>query len=1035
MTSERSQSSEQESGGGANVARRKAAERLGQTIRRKYELESVLGVGGMATVYAARHRNGARVAIKIMHAEFAREDGVKKRFLREGYVANKVDHPGVVKIVDDDETEHGEPFLVMELLEGETLQQLWKRRKRKVPPTEALAIAAQILDVLVPFHEQNIIHRDLKPANIFICPENVVKLLDFGVAQLREAGEAMTRAGTALGTPSFMSPEQAMGKSDQLDGRSDVFSVGATLYAVLSGKRLHHGRSDNEAFILAATQPAPSLARVAPELDVELIALVDRSLQWDRRKRFPDVAEMRDGCVALLEKLGGQVPLTLSRPPPAPVSERPSQPTIGASPVGLRGRESPRLGDPTRRSSIPESLAPGSSPPSSPSIAPRAPVARGSRAGPVVGNGPGPRGRAIPPPPPQAAARPGLAPVESAAEVELGEGGALEGQHLVLEDADGAKDRLADLFQRIERALPALRQYGFEHPEGKQRLRVIHRIFLEALEDEPHGLKLEVHPFCLTREGATVWEPAAPLDLVPYNLTLATVDTLVLLPGLTEEELSRLLESILLDPTRDEDSDIAAALWEASFQHIEFTLREEFVEADANQEVRFFKETADLEKMAREDLAEAAATAVATDRRALSLMHEATASLGLEASARSALNLELTGDDQRWHERYLDLIVPAFIDAAMRDDQALMIEPVRQYSWRLVQRAAFRELAELHEGLLDRATTNPQAARWGVTPRLLTEALFPGPVLKVLIDAAREGRPASLAPSSLRRPSVAPSSGIPSAAPPGPGDAAAERAVILNGLRTSLTYLGDQHTLAILKLADAAGPGDLADVLLDYVEIHLVSHREAVVTMLDDLAPPLAQRMLAALTASGSDRSVAMLKPLLMSPNPALRCEATALLGTDAEELGKQLLRLLESSDPRLRAAALTTMVRHQVRAAGPGLVRLIETEGFTERTLQEQEQMFLTLYALNAARAESLLVTILDQHGMLADERIDRTRALAARILGDQADSARPIEALENAARRRPWNTQELRMAAGAACEAIGGRLRGQHAMGEVEP
>ncbi|MEQ9318128.1 MAG: serine/threonine-protein kinase, partial [Polyangiaceae bacterium] len=182
-SSQSSQESTQQTGTGAKEIRRKANERVGQWINRKYCLESLLGVGGMATVYAARHRNGSRAALKILHAEFAREEGVKTRFLREGYVANKVDHPGVVRILDDDETQQGEPFLVMELLEGETLQQLWKRRQRKLPPVEALSIAGDLLDTLVPFHEQNIIHRDIKPANIFITGEGVVKLLDFGVAQ------------------------------------------------------------------------------------------------------------------------------------------------------------------------------------------------------------------------------------------------------------------------------------------------------------------------------------------------------------------------------------------------------------------------------------------------------------------------------------------------------------------------------------------------------------------------------------------------------------------------------------------------------------------------------------------------------------------------------------------------------------------------------------------------------------------------------------------------------------------------------------
>src|SRR6202042_2540683 len=164
---------------------------------------------------------------------------------------------------------------------------------------EGLWIAAELLDVLKGFHEQGIVHRDIKPANIFITRENVVKLLDFGVARMREASGEATRAGTALGTPSFMAPEQAMGLADGVDGRADIFSVGATLYALLSGQRLHQGRTDNEAFILAATTPAPSLARVAPDLPVEVIGIVDKALAWDKRSRFDNATHMREEILRL----------------------------------------------------------------------------------------------------------------------------------------------------------------------------------------------------------------------------------------------------------------------------------------------------------------------------------------------------------------------------------------------------------------------------------------------------------------------------------------------------------------------------------------------------------------------------------------------------------------------------------------------------------------------------------------------------------------------------------------------------------------
>src|SRR5262245_19957290 len=204
----------------------RARARVGGTVNAKWRLDALLGVGGMASVYAATHRNGSRAALKILHTEFARDPGIRERFLREGYVANKVDHPGRVAILDDDVTEQDEPFLVMELLEGETVQQLWKRKARKVPLGEALWIAGEVLDTLQCFHEQGIVHRDLKPANIFLTKDNEVKLLDFGVARVLD-GSGKTLAGTALGTPSFMAPEQAMGRIEEVDGRADMFSVGA----------------------------------------------------------------------------------------------------------------------------------------------------------------------------------------------------------------------------------------------------------------------------------------------------------------------------------------------------------------------------------------------------------------------------------------------------------------------------------------------------------------------------------------------------------------------------------------------------------------------------------------------------------------------------------------------------------------------------------------------------------------------------------------------------------------------------------------
>jgi len=284
----------------------RALARVGSLIKGTWRVDALLGVGGMASVYAATHRDGKRGALKILHPEFARSPDIRERFLQEGYVANTIEHRGRVAILDDDITEEGEPFLVMELLEGETVHQMWERNNRKIQAVDALWIAAEVLDTLASFHEKGIVHRDLKPANIFITTEGTVKILDFGVARLKDMGVDHARAGQALGTPSFMAPEQAIGLTDGIDGRADIFSVGATLFLMLSGQRVHEGRSENDAHILAATTAAPSLSRVAPDLPREVSSLVDRALAWEPRNRFQSALDMRAECLRIMAMLGGQ---------------------------------------------------------------------------------------------------------------------------------------------------------------------------------------------------------------------------------------------------------------------------------------------------------------------------------------------------------------------------------------------------------------------------------------------------------------------------------------------------------------------------------------------------------------------------------------------------------------------------------------------------------------------------------------------------------------------------------------------------------
>jgi serine/threonine-protein kinase len=276
----------------------RALERVGTVLDEKWTLERILGSGGMGAVYAARHRNGARAAVKVLHPELARRADVRERFLREGYAANRVEHRGAVQVLDDDIVkegpEEGTAYLVMEILEGESLEE---RIDRGPPLTELelLPILDDVLAVLEAAHEHGVIHRDLKPANLFLNKDPAgpgVKVLDFGLARLEEA-RSVTGIGLALGTPSFMAPEQANGRSTEIDARTDLFAVGATAFSILAGRGVHQAEGLLELVARMGTLPAPKLGEVAPHVSEEVARIVDRALEFKREDRYQSAAEMR----------------------------------------------------------------------------------------------------------------------------------------------------------------------------------------------------------------------------------------------------------------------------------------------------------------------------------------------------------------------------------------------------------------------------------------------------------------------------------------------------------------------------------------------------------------------------------------------------------------------------------------------------------------------------------------------------------------------------------------------------------------------
>jgi tRNA A-37 threonylcarbamoyl transferase component Bud32 len=285
------------------------AARLGEVLEGRWTLDALVGLGGSAAVYAARDGD-ERVAVKVLHPELSRSQTATDRFRREAEALRSAKHEAVPRVRGEGVTADGCAFLVMELLEGESVDARRRRFGGKLPPAEVVQVAMVVLDVLAAVHARGILHRDIKPRNVLWLDDGTVRLIDFGIAKVvREgAGDTPTRTGTLPGSLAFMSPEHALGVPSELDARTDLWSLGATMFVLLSGRPVHESQTDVEALARAASQEARSLGVVVSGLPPPLVSLVDRALAFDRRERFPSAAAMRDALLALGSSAGAGAP-------------------------------------------------------------------------------------------------------------------------------------------------------------------------------------------------------------------------------------------------------------------------------------------------------------------------------------------------------------------------------------------------------------------------------------------------------------------------------------------------------------------------------------------------------------------------------------------------------------------------------------------------------------------------------------------------------------------------------------------------------
>ncbi len=269
--------------------------RVGETIAEKYRVLRLLGAGGMGAVYEAEHVFTRRhVALKCMHARIAKSRIAAERFVRESQAPSSIGHPGIVQVLDGGFAEDGSLYLVLELLEGMSMADALE--EDALEPTSIVQIGIELLEALAAAHAKGFIHRDIKPDNVFLTHDGrggvAVKLLDFGIAsvQTNDGDVKLTQTGAVLGTPLYMSPEQAKGK--RIDARSDLWSVGAMLYRALAGESPYQGESYNALIVSIVTQEHVPLGAKRSGLPHALLDVVERALQKNVDQRYQTASEM-----------------------------------------------------------------------------------------------------------------------------------------------------------------------------------------------------------------------------------------------------------------------------------------------------------------------------------------------------------------------------------------------------------------------------------------------------------------------------------------------------------------------------------------------------------------------------------------------------------------------------------------------------------------------------------------------------------------------------------------------------------------------
>ena len=329
----------------------------GQTIAGKYRLNRQIGVGGMASVWSATNIFTEReFAIKFMLPQVARTPEAARRFLLEAKISARINHPNIIEVIDVGQAEDASLFLVMELLTGQSLETAIRRQVPPMPVRDFVRFMVDVARALAAAHKSGVIHRDLKPTNLFLHKDRdgtvVPKILDFGVSKILEdeTNHALTMAGTVLGSPLYMSPEQAMG-APNLDGRTDIFAFGSIMFEALSGQRAFDAPNFNALIVMIATQQPRRIEDVAPNTPELLRSLVRECMATDKRRRiatFDLVAERLSRALLTMEQSHLRLPSAYGGGPPSDPDATNAMPVLRDDhtfPASFQNTPAPRSGN------------------------------------------------------------------------------------------------------------------------------------------------------------------------------------------------------------------------------------------------------------------------------------------------------------------------------------------------------------------------------------------------------------------------------------------------------------------------------------------------------------------------------------------------------------------------------------------------------------------------------------------------------------------------------------------------------------------